>query len=140
MAFRSGNPILTDKAFDQQVGATSDRMTLDGTVNKTGLLLLIAVLSAAWPWSVVMQQGQAGAGMVGTLAMGGAIIGLILALIISFKPHTAPYLAPVYAVVDGVFLGAVSGFFELRFPGIVLQAIALTLVLWARCCWLIKAV
>jgi uncharacterized YccA/Bax inhibitor family protein len=126
MAFRSGNPILTDKAFDQQVGATSDRMTLDGTVNKTGLLLLIAVLSAAWPWSVVMQQGQAGAGMVGTLAMGGAIIGLILALIISFKPHTAPYLAPVYAVVEGVFLGAVSGFFELRFPGIVLQAIALT--------------
>ena len=131
MEFRSGNPVLSDKAFNQHLGATTDRMTLDGTVNKTGLLLFIAVLAAAWPWSLVMQHANAGtanpnAGLVGLLAFGGAIIGLILALIISFKAHTAPYLAPVYAVFEGLFLGAVSGFFEMRYPGIVLQAIGLT--------------
>ena len=60
------------------------------------------------------------------MAMGGAIVGFILALIISFKAHTAPYLAPIYAIFEGVFLGAISGIFELRFPGIVMQAIALT--------------
>ena len=64
--------------------------------------------------------------MLMPMAMGGAIVGFILALIISFKAHTAPYLAPVYAIFEGVFLGAISGIFELRFPGIVMQAIALT--------------
>ena len=125
MEFRSGNPTLSDKVFNQNVGATADRMTLDGTVNKTGLLLLIAVLAAAWPWSLVMQNSP-NVGLVGPMAIGGAIIGLVLALIISFKAHTAPYLAPVYAVFEGLFLGAVSGFFEMRYPGIVLQAIGLT--------------
>ena len=124
---RTGNPSLSDKAFEQYAGNIGEHMTLDGTVNKTGLLLLITVLCAAWPWSMVMQSdGITLPSMLMPMAMGGAIVGFILALIISFKAHTAPYLAPIYAIFEGVFLGAISGIFELRFPGIVMQAIALT--------------
>ena len=40
--FRTSNPVLTEKAF-RDVAATGEAMTLQGTVNKTGLLLLCAV-------------------------------------------------------------------------------------------------
>ncbi|TDR30771.1 putative YccA/Bax inhibitor family protein [Hydromonas duriensis] len=126
MEFRSGNPMLSDKTFEPSIGTQADRMTLDGTVNKTGILLLIVALTSAWPWSMVMQNPD-NAGMANMLSIAGAIIGLVLALVISFKPHTAPYLAPIYAAAEGLFLGAISAFFELRYPGIALQAVALTL-------------
>ena len=122
---RSGNPMLSDETFKQHAGATDQRMTLDGTVNKTGILLFITALCAAWPWSAVMQHSPMVA-MLMPMAIGASIVGFILAMIISFKPHTAPYLAVIYAAAEGVFLGAISGTFEMRYPGIVLQAVALT--------------
>ena len=45
--FRSSNPVLSEKAF-RDVVATGEAMTLQGTVNKTGFLLLCAVATAAW--------------------------------------------------------------------------------------------
>lgn len=126
MEFRSGNPALSDKAFDQNAGSMANRMTLDGTVNKTGLLLLIAAVAAAWPWSMVLQAGQPNTGMVMPIMIVAAIVAFVLALVITFKTHTAPYLAPVYAVCQGLFLGAISAMFELQFKGIVIQAVALT--------------
>ena len=122
---RSGNPTLSDETFKQQAGITGERMTLNGTVNKTGILLFIAVVCAALPWRLLMQQSSM-ASMMMPMAIGAAVIGFILALIISFKAHTAPYLAPAYAAAEGVFLGAISAVFEMRCPGIVLQAMALT--------------
>lgn len=125
---RTSNPILSDKAFNQYSGHLQDRMTLNGTVNKTAILLFIAVMCAAWPWSMIsgMAAGQTTPPMLSAIMILGGIVGFVLALIVSFKPHTAPYLAPAYAACQGLFLGAISGFFEIRFPGIVLQAIALT--------------
>jgi uncharacterized YccA/Bax inhibitor family protein len=43
-----------------------------------------------------------------------------------FKKEWSPVLAPAYALVEGLFLGALSAFFEARFPGIVIQAVMLT--------------
>lgn len=122
---RSGNPTLSDEAFKQRAGATGERMTLNGTVNKTGILLFIAAICAALPWRLLMQNNPM-ASMMMPMATGAAVVGFILALIISFKAHTAPYLAPIYAAAEGVFLGAISAVFEMRYPGIVLQAMALT--------------
>jgi uncharacterized YccA/Bax inhibitor family protein len=56
----------------------------------------------------------------------GAIGGLILAIVISFKKEWAPVLAPIYAVLEGLFLGAISAFFESMYPGIIMKAVALT--------------
>ena len=58
--------------------------------------------------------------------MVGLIGGLIVALITAFKPTMAPITAPIYAALEGLALGGISALVEMRFPGIVIQAVALT--------------
>lgn len=60
------------------------------------------------------------------IAVGGGIIGFIFALITIFKKDWAPVTAPIYALCQGAFLGGVSAIFEMQYPGIVMQAVALT--------------
>ena len=119
---RSGNPALNDRTFERAVDYSEDRMTLMGTVHKTGALLLLLVLSASVTWGMV-QTNPSGAI---ALAIGGAIGGLIFALITCFKRNWAPVTAPIYAALEGLFLGAISAIFEKYYPGIVLQAVGLT--------------
>jgi uncharacterized YccA/Bax inhibitor family protein len=63
--------------------------------------------------------------------IGGMILGLISMLIMMFKKSLSPYLAPVYAAAEGVVLGALSMFFEYMYPGIVMQAVGITLGIFA---------
>ena len=58
--------------------------------------------------------------------VGGFIGGFIVALITIFKKEWSPVTAPIYSVLQGLALGGLSAFFEARFPGIVIQAVALT--------------
>jgi uncharacterized YccA/Bax inhibitor family protein len=58
--------------------------------------------------------------------IGGLIGGLVLALVTVFKKEWAGFTAPGYAVCEGLVLGALSAIFELQYPGIVMQAVALT--------------
>ena len=46
---RSGNPVLQDKAF-QGLFAEGEQMTINGTINKTGMMLLLLVITAGWTW------------------------------------------------------------------------------------------
>lgn len=138
---RSGNPVLNENTFDLEVTGT-DRsagagMTVGGTVNRSLILLALVVMAAAFSWRVVM--GPAGASSADLSAglpwvIGGGIAGFILALITAFKPVASPITAPLYAVAQGLFLGAISAFYELQFAGpdsgfmqgIVMQAVGLT--------------
>ena len=54
------------------------------------------------------------------------IVGIIAALVTTFKPNWSPYSAPVYAIAKGLALGGISAFMELRYPGVVIQALMLT--------------
>jgi uncharacterized YccA/Bax inhibitor family protein len=71
-------------------------------------------------------------------AIGGAIIGFILVVISAFKPQYSGYLAPGYAVFEGLFIGGVSAIFEVRYPGIVIQAVGATFATFAVCLGLYK--
>lgn len=126
---RSGNPALKESTFlDLGSGTVVSRdggaMTLNGTVTKTGILVLLAVITAAFAWMQV--SSTAGAGNASIYVWGGAIGGLVLALVTVFKKQWSPVTAPMYALVEGFFLGAISALFEMRFPGIVFQAVLLT--------------
>lgn len=122
VSMRTANPALSEKSFTA-VRATSDGvMTLNGTVNKTAILLLLAVCSAAYTWNQVTRQAES----VGIWIAVGALGGLVVALVTCFKQAWAPVTAPLYAVLEGLFLGAVSAMYEARFEGIVFQAILLT--------------
>lgn len=128
---RSGNPALKESTFlDLGSGAVVSRdagaMSLNGTVNKTGILLLLSVLTAAFAWSQVefTEEGAVGAGLY---LWGGLIGGFVLALVTTFKKTWAPVTAPMYALVEGLFLGAISAMYNHMYHGIVLQAVMLTM-------------
>ena len=116
---RSGNPALRGDIFSANVreeGASA--MTIQGTVNKTVFLLVLAVLTASFVWG--NPQGAL------PFILPAAIGGFIVALITIFKKEKAGITAPIYALLEGVVIGGISAIFEQRYPGIVLQAVALT--------------
>jgi uncharacterized YccA/Bax inhibitor family protein len=120
--FRTSNPALNEKAFQGQV-ALGDAMTLQGTVNKTGLLLLCVVITAAWTWGL-SHSNQPDAAI--PWMTGGLIGGFVVALVTIFKKNWAPITAPLYALLEGFALGGISAFFEKLYPGVAIQAIGLT--------------
>ncbi|WP_216209587.1 Bax inhibitor-1/YccA family protein [Amycolatopsis aidingensis] len=105
---------------------SADRpMTVDDVVIKTGMslgtALITGIVTAIWA------QGQIAAGSSGAVfgaVIGGMLVGLGLALFITFKQKASGPLTLAYSAVEGVFLGAITGVFELLYPGIGLQAIA----------------
>jgi uncharacterized YccA/Bax inhibitor family protein len=78
--------------------------------------------SAFYSWK---EADNAGANVM-PMILGGAIGGLVIAIILMFKKEWAGYLAPLYALLEGLFIGAVSSFFNQAYPGIVMQAVGLT--------------
>jgi uncharacterized YccA/Bax inhibitor family protein len=116
--FRTGNPVLKETTFrglPRVAGA--EAMTLQGTVNKTGLSLLILIGAAALVWNGVLPLPFVLVGLVG---------GLVTALVTIFKPVAAPYTTPLYAAFEGLLLGGLSLVFETRYHGIVINAVGLT--------------
>lgn len=133
---RTSNPALNPSIF---AGARADTgsgaMTIQGTVNKCFILFFLLLLSASWVWGKLMQpvpvfgdEAAAGqsAAMVMPFIIGGAIAGLILAMVTIFKLPWAKFTAPAYALCEGLVLGGISALFEKSYPGIVIQAVALT--------------
>lgn len=128
--FKSGNPTLTEKMFDRSLHIESNMqgtMSVRGTINKFGFLLLMIIAGAAYSWHLF---DQAQNGLMNTLMMVGIFGGLITAVAISFKPNWAPYLAPLYGLLEGLFVGGISAIlnaaFAEKYPGLVMQAVGLT--------------
>jgi uncharacterized YccA/Bax inhibitor family protein len=121
---KTSNPALNQKIFEGVQVAPEDAMTMDGTVNKTGVLLALALAAASWPWHLFLQTHNP-ASIMGTLFV-GLIGGFIIAIITTFKMTWAPVTAPVYALLEGLALGSISAVLEMRYPGIAMQAVAMT--------------
>ncbi|HEY6249575.1 MAG TPA: Bax inhibitor-1/YccA family protein, partial [Candidatus Angelobacter sp.] len=97
---RTSNPTLNDNTFRREGVAVGNTMTINGTVNKTGLLLICAMGSAAWAWQATTRAPE----QAGGLAILGAIGGLVMALVTIFKKSWSPVTAPMYAVLEGFVL------------------------------------
>ncbi|MCR4336838.1 MAG: Bax inhibitor-1/YccA family protein [Candidatus Omnitrophica bacterium] len=132
---RTSNPILNPQTFSKEHAfGAGEVMTVQGTINKCFALFFLLVLSASWVWNQLLQVSptvsgapavQAMAGLSGWI-FGGAIAGFILALVTAFRPQWAAFTAPLYAACEGLFLGGISAYFEASYPGLVIQAVALT--------------
>ncbi len=129
--FRTGNPTLTEKIFDKSLHENANAfgvMSVRGTINKFGFLLLMLMASAMYVWNVYAEGNTRTAT---TLMIAGAIGGLILALVVMFKPQWAGYITPAYGIFEGLFIGGISAFFNAMFvksyPNIILHAVGLTM-------------
>jgi uncharacterized YccA/Bax inhibitor family protein len=135
--FKSGNPALSDKRFrdtiiEDAVVIDENAMTVKGTLNKFGFLALMTIGTAYYAWHQVALGGDAW-----SLMLLGIFGGLGVAIAIMIKKEWSPYLAPAYALLEGLFVGGFSAYYEYQVPsaqnaylgghsGIVLQAVGLT--------------
>lgn len=147
--FQTSNPTLSADTFARARAEAGDSvsfrersidrgitntMTLEGTVLRTSILVILLLITATFSWSQMMAEigaGQDNGAVVtpraGLFAIGGVLGGLLFALITSFAPRMAPYTAPLYALAEGLALGTISAIFENQYHGIVVNAVGLTI-------------
>ena len=107
MVYRSSNPALAPHYF--QGGVTTERMTLDGTVNKTLTLLALVAIGAMFSFSIVAQNPALGS----LIMIGAGLGGFVMALVIMFsRPNNPQILMSMYAVLEGLFIGGFSYMIE----------------------------
>lgn len=120
---RTANPTLRADAFTKAgIVPEAESMTIQGTVNKAFLILLVLVAAAYATWGLTFQGRASAAPLMGVGLIGGLIVGIVTV----FKQEWAPVTAPIYGALEGLFLGGVSAFANMMYPGIVPQAVGLT--------------
>lgn len=127
----SSNPVLRSDRFQVAV-AGEERMTVNGTIAKTAILLLLLTITAGWTWqqfSAALRSSGADGAMaaVSPYLIGGLVAGLVLALLCIFVTRWIAVTAPMYAIAEGFAIGGISAVFNLRYPGLVVTAVALTI-------------
>ncbi|CAN5292888.1 Bax inhibitor-1/YccA family protein [soil metagenome] len=95
--------------------AQTGRLSYDDVIVKTALNFLVLVAFAAIGWNVPV------------LALPAALVGFGLAMVNIFKRQPSPPLILLYSAAEGLFIGAISGVFEARYPGVVVQAVLATI-------------
>ena len=115
LSLRSGNPVLSKKTFTKTL-SSSDEMTIEGTVNKTAISLLLLVGTGYFTFDVISP----------VLLIGSGIGGFILSIVTIFKKEWAPITVPLYAILEGALLGGISYMYNSTYNGIVTNAILLT--------------
>jgi uncharacterized YccA/Bax inhibitor family protein len=115
LSLRSGNPVLSKSTFSN-TGIISEKMTINGTVNKTAISLLLLVGTGYLTFTTINPG----------LLIGCGIGGFIVAIITVFKKEWAPITVPIYAILEGGLLGGVSFMYNSLYDGIVTNAIFLT--------------
>lgn len=128
---RTSNPALSGgDVFRTGEAAYGESMTVSGTVNKTGLLVILCVATAAWTWNrffgALSTSPEEAMQSVAVPMVAGGIGGFIMALVTIFKKQWAGITAPIYALLEGLVLGGASAMLEMRFHGIAIQAVAPT--------------
>ncbi|HEY9290842.1 MAG TPA: Bax inhibitor-1/YccA family protein [Microlunatus sp.] len=126
-----GQPFPAEQGYGQppygpQYGQTTEpaegRMTFDDVVTKTVITMAVLVAAAVASWWG-LSSGVIPAAFLWPAMIVSAIVGFITVIAVAARRKVNPGLVLVYAAVEGVFIGLLSLIFEMRFPGIVMQAV-----------------
>ena len=153
------NPVLSDKAFKQQVAADDSRagwaapdagaptiwnppvtdgpitpyrtgvMTIGGTVSATAVLFALLLVTATWGWAIT-KTDPVNPSFPGWILL-PVLAGLGIAILTVVKPHLARVTAPLYALAEGFFVGSISKVYNGVWDGIVVQAAGATIAVFA---------
>ncbi|WP_247828436.1 Bax inhibitor-1/YccA family membrane protein [Arthrobacter antioxidans] len=103
--------------------AQTGRMTFDDVIVKTLLCLGVVLVGAAIPAFVLP-------GLALPLMVIGALGGFVLGLVNAFRREPSPALIIAYAALEGLFVGGLTMFFEAMWPGIAVQAVVGTFIVF----------
>lgn len=117
------NPVFNRMMMNRTTELVGEPMTINGTINKTLLSLLIMVVSGSIVWDFAFKGYIDKAIVLGVIGMFGS---LILSLFIVFIRKAFRIAVPIYAALEGLCLGGVSAYIESTCPGIAIQAILAT--------------
>ena len=135
--YRSGNPTLSDSTFDKSNyqdaswwNESSNLMTMEGTVEKTAILLIITTTLAIATYTLFPE-----------LAVIGFLGGFITAMIVIFSRSNNPVLICAYAGFEGLALGGFTKFIEIavEFPGLGIIAAGITFAILGSMLMLYRA-
>ena len=128
---KSGNPAMQEKSFEgtifEGIADHGEVMTVKGTLNRFGSLFVLMMATTIFTWSQFYKGVD-----VFPMIVTGVVGTLIVGLVINFKKTWSPILAPVFALLEGLFVGSISAYFDFTFresyPGLIMQAVSLTLI------------
>lgn len=140
---KSSNPVFKEQVFSRNFTSASDVMTVNGTMNKAAIMLLLVVAGAVYTWNkffnaIAISPEGASAAVMPWLLIGG-IGGFIAMLVTVFRPKSAGISAPIYAVFQGLLIGGLSAIFESMYSGIVMRAVMLTLAVFLAMLFLYRS-
>ena len=140
---KSSNPVFKEQVFRKGYTTSEEVMTVNGTINKTALMLLLVIAGALFTWNkffeaIAVNPEAGSAAVLPWLAVGG-IGGIIAALVTIFRPQSSAISAPIYALFEGLLLGGLSAIFESMYTGIVMRAVALTLAVFLTMLFLYRS-
>jgi uncharacterized YccA/Bax inhibitor family protein len=126
------NPALNERSFQrgmEEAGAEPRTMSASGTYAITGLLFVIVVAAAAFGFSqveIVTVDGRQEA-LTPAWTWLVFLLTFIVGIVGAFAYRAAPITSVLYALGEGSLLGIASRYYDLRFEGIVSQALLATL-------------
>ena len=109
---RSGNPAMNDATFSNFTPDSivpGQTMTLQGTVNKTGILLILVMITATYTWNQFFSTGLPETVM--PIAIGGAIFGFGFALATIFKKNLGSSYSSSICIKSRFILGGYFCYF-----------------------------
>lgn len=136
---RGGNPLMGPRSFaaitrEDRTGL-GEPMTLAGTIGRTAALFGLFLVTALYSWvefgEAFRAENAARVAFLTWVAIAGFGVSLALVVITVIRKRWVPVTAPAYALAKGLFIGLISLRFEMQYPGIVLQAVALTFCTFA---------
>lgn len=126
MQTQTTNPILKSYSPPSFSGFHDPEVaSFEGVVTKSAFSLGLVALVGAMAYMLIPPA----------LLQASWIVAMLATIAVSFvvmrKPVVKPHHVALFALAEGVFVGAASKFFNMVFPGIVLQAVLATFVVAA---------
>lgn len=119
---KTSNPAFSNYIWGRK-SPSNDKMTLNGILTKSFFCLILVGLSTWYVWDLVYQGVD-----VKWYTSLGLLASIILSIITSYKHEWAKITAPLYSFAKGFFLGGISAYAEIKFEGMPMRAVGVTII------------